>query len=134
MAEIGKPGLDHLKSAGSHKGAPSAQGPRQDHGKIHHVRLLCLSRLALVLRILTGLDTVLFHDLMALLHDLFFRATLTIAYDGDVFIAPSRCGVLPVGAPALAAIVVTFPIGNFAPKAKNYSVPRAMDAIYHRDG
>lgn len=96
--------------------------------------LLSLSLLALGLGIVTGLGAVIFRDLIGILHNLFFNGTLEVAYDANVFTAPSRWGPLVILAPVVGAIIVTFLVSNFAPEAKGHGVPEVMDAIYYKEG
>lgn len=96
--------------------------------------LLSLSLLALGLGIVTGLGAVIFRDLIGVLHNLFFNGTLAVAYDANVFTAPSRWGPLVILAPVVGAIIVTFLVSNFAPEAKGHGVPEVMDAIYYKEG
>ncbi|PDQ18561.1 chloride channel protein [Mesorhizobium sanjuanii] len=96
--------------------------------------LLTLSLLALGLGIVTGLGAVVFRDLIGLLHNLFFNGTFAIAYDANVFTAPSRWGPFIILAPVVGAVIVTFLVSNFAPEAKGHGVPEVMDAIYYKEG
>ncbi|ANN58747.1 chloride channel protein [Mesorhizobium loti NZP2037] len=96
--------------------------------------LLSLSLLALGLGIVTGLGAVIFRDLIGVLHNLFFNGTLAVAYDANVFTAPSRWGPFVILAPVVGAIIVTFLVSNFAPEAKGHGVPEVMDAIYYKEG
>lgn len=100
----------------------------------HRLSLLSLSLLALGLGIVTGLGAVIFRDLIGVLHNLFFNGTLAVAYDANVFTAPSRWGPLVILAPVVGAIIVTFLVSNFAPEAKGHGVPEVMDAIYYKEG
>lgn len=100
----------------------------------HRLSLLILSLLALGLGIVTGLGAVVFRDLIGLLHNLFFNGTFAVAYDANVFTAPSRWGPFVILAPVVGAVIVTFLVVNFAPEAKGHGVPEVMDAIYYKEG
>ncbi|MBZ9799396.1 chloride channel protein [Mesorhizobium sp. ES1-4] len=100
----------------------------------HRLSLLVLTLLALGLGVVTGLGAVLFRDLIGLLHNIFFNGTFAVAYDANVFTAPSRWGAFIILAPVIGAILVTFLVSNFAPEAKGHGVPEVMDAIYYREG
>jgi CIC family chloride channel protein len=82
----------------------------------------------------TGFGAVIFRDLIGLLHNLFFNGSFVIAYDANVFTAPSRWGAAVILAPVIGAIIVTFLVNNFAPEAKGHGVPEVMDAIYYKEG
>nr|WP_234913852.1 chloride channel protein [Rhizobium rhizogenes] len=134
MAESETSGVKHETSPGTTENDVAAQHVAQDHDQSFRLSVLYLSALALVLGIVTGVGAVLFRDLIGLLHNLFFNGTFTIAYDANVFTAPSRWGVFIIAAPVVGAVVVTFLVSNFAPEAKGHGVPEVMDAIYHREG
>ncbi|CDX11843.1 Cl-channel voltage-gated family protein [Mesorhizobium plurifarium] len=106
--------------------------PTDDESR--RLSLLTLSLLALGLGIVTGLGAVLFRDLIGLLHNLFFNGAFVVAYDANVFTAPSRWGPFVILAPVIGAVVVTFLVSNFAPEAKGHGVPEVMDAIYYKEG
>ncbi|NLS19077.1 chloride channel protein [Rhizobium sp. P40RR-XXII] len=137
MVEAENPDLDYGKAVQPTDNAlirrVSKNGERE-HSEDLPLSLLLLSALALGLGIVTGLGAVLFRDLIALLHNLFFNGTLSIVYDANVFTAPSRWGVFVIGAPVVGGIVVTFLVSNFAPEAKGHGVPEVMNAIYHHEG
>lgn len=114
--------------------ASSAAETLPDGEESHRLRLLTLSLLALGLGIVTGLGAVVFRDLIGLLHNLFFNGTLAVAYDANVFTAPSRWGPFVILAPVVGAVIVTFLVVNFAPEAKGHGVPEVMDAIYYKEG
>ncbi|MBZ9872296.1 chloride channel protein [Mesorhizobium sp. BR1-1-9] len=122
----------------SDDGKPSAQdashrGAMEDE-ESHRLSLLVLTVLALGLGVVTGFGAVLFRDLIGLLHNLFFNGTFAVAYDANVFTAPSRWGGFIILAPVIGAVLVTFLVNNFAPEAKGHGVPEVMDAIYYREG
>ncbi|OJY05071.1 MAG: chloride channel protein [Rhizobiales bacterium 63-22] len=96
--------------------------------------LLSLSLLALGLGIVTGLGAVIFRDLIGLLHNIFFNGTFVVAYDANIFTAPSRWGLFVILVPVVGAVIVTFLVSNFAPEAKGHGVPEVMDAIYYKEG
>jgi CIC family chloride channel protein len=93
-----------------------------------------MTLLALFLGIVTGIGAVLFRDLINLLHNLFFAGRLALAYDANVFTAPSRWGPYIILAPVVGGVIVTFLVSNFAPEAKGHGVPEVMDAIYYKEG
>lgn len=117
--------------------SPAVEGSTSDMAgdeQSRRLSLLSLSLLALGLGIVTGLGAVIFRDLIGVLHNLFFNGTLAVAYDANVFTAPSRWGPLVILAPVVGAIIVTFLVSNFAPEAKGHGVPEVMDAIYYKEG
>jgi len=112
----------------------SADVPESGIRKERRLNLLNLTLLALGLGIFTGFGAVLFRDLIALLHNLFFNGVVSLAYDANVFTAPSRWGPLVILAPVVGGIIVTWLVNNFAPEAKGHGVPEVMDAIYYKEG
>jgi len=137
MADAENSNLDYAKA---HEPTEHALAQRvsnkaaPEHDEDLRLSLLLLSALALGLGVVTGLGAVLFRDLIALLHNLFFNGTVSIAYDANVFTSPSRWGVFIIGAPVVGGIIVTFLVSNFAPEAKGHGVPEVMNAIYHHEG
>ncbi len=137
MVETQNSDLDHGKAL-----PPTEKDPREytskngapEHDEDLRLSLLLLSALALGLGIVTGVGAVLFRDLIGLLHNLFFNGTVSLAYDANLFTAPSRWGVFIIAAPVIGGIIVTFLVSNFAPEAKGHGVPEVMNAIYHHEG
>ncbi len=137
MVETQNSDLDHGKALpptekDSREYIPKNGAP--EHDEDLRLSLLLLSALALGLGIVTGLGAVLFRDLIGLLHNLFFNGTVSLAYDANLFTAPSRWGVFIIAAPVVGGIIVTFLVSNFAPEAKGHGVPEVMNAIYHHEG
>jgi CIC family chloride channel protein len=96
--------------------------------------LVGLSVLAVAVGVVTGFGAVFFRGLIALIHNLLFLGTFSLAYDANVHTAPSPWGAFIILVPLLGGLVVTFLVTTFAPEAKGHGVPEVMDAIYYREG
>jgi CIC family chloride channel protein len=132
-ARTSNPGIPAVK-VGASPAVEALPSDMDGDEQSRRLSLLSLSLLALGLGIVTGLGAVIFRDLIGILHNLFFNGTLEVAYDANVFTAPSRWGPLVILAPVVGAIIVTFLVSNFAPEAKGHGVPEVMDAIYYKEG
>ena len=93
---------------------------------------LCL--LALVVGIVTGLGSVVFRDLIGLIHNIFFTGTFAVHYDANQFTPPSPWGLWTILVPVIGGIIVTFLVTNFAPEARGHGVPEVIDAIFYKSG
>ncbi|MGY4325672.1 H+/Cl- antiporter ClcA [Bradyrhizobium sp. LB7.2] len=98
------------------------------------VSLLVLCALALMIGVLTGSGAVAFRVLIALVHNLFFRGTLSVAYDANISEGPSPLGDFILLAPVIGGLVVVFLVRRFAPEAKGHGVPEVMDSIFYKRG
>ncbi|MGY4408783.1 H+/Cl- antiporter ClcA [Bradyrhizobium sp. LB7.1] len=99
------------------------------------VSLLVLCALALMIGVLTGSGAVAFRVLIALVHNLFFRGTLSVAYDANISEGPSPLGDFILLAPVIGGLVVVFLVRRFAPEAKKgHGVPEVMDSIFYKRG
>jgi CIC family chloride channel protein len=102
--------------------------------KSRRVRLTVLCLLAVAVGIVTGFGAILFRDLIGLIHNLFFAAKFSDAYNANVFDPPDPWGSLIILAPVIGGVGVTFIVMNFAPEAKGHGVPEVIDAIYYKRG
>jgi CIC family chloride channel protein len=93
---------------------------------------LCL--LALVVGIVTGLGSVVFRDLIGLIHNIFFTGTFALRYDANQFTPESPWGLWVILVPVVGGIIVTFLVTNFAPEARGHGVPEVIDAIFYKSG
>jgi CIC family chloride channel protein len=93
---------------------------------------LCL--LALVVGVVTGLGSVVFRDLIGLIHNLFFTGTFALRYDANQFTPQSPWGMWVILVPVIGGIIVTFLVTNFAPEARGHGVPEVIDAIFYKSG
>lgn len=90
--------------------------------------------LAVLVGLITGFGAVLFHALIAFIHNLLFLGKISILSDPNQFTPPSPFGAFVIIVPVLGGLVVTFLVTNFAPEARGHGVPEVMDAIYFREG
>ncbi len=93
---------------------------------------LCL--LALVVGGVTGLGSVVFRDLIGLIHNASFTGTFSIHYDANLFTPPSPLGPWIILVPVIGGVIVTFLVTNFAPEARGHGVPEVIDAIFYKSG
>jgi len=93
---------------------------------------LCL--LALVVGVVTGLGSVVFRDLIGLIHNIFFTGTFALRYDANQFTPESPWGLWVILVPVIGGIIVTFLVTNFAPEARGHGVPEVIDAIFYKSG
>ena len=93
---------------------------------------LCL--LALVVGVVTGLGSVVFRDLIGLIHNIFFTGTFALRYDANQFTPESPWGLWIILVPVIGGIIVTFLVTNFAPEARGHGVPEVIDAIFYKSG
>ena len=114
-----KPDLKHLQSFVSSRRYFSGIG---------------LSLLSIVVGIVAGLGAIVFRDLIALLHNLFFLGRLSLDYNANVYTPESPWGAGVIFVPVLGAIIVAFLVKNFAPEARGHGVPEVMDAIHYNKG
>lgn len=98
------------------------------------IGLARLSMLAVLVGLITGFGAVLFHALIAFIHNLLFLGKISIFSDPNQFTPPSPFGAFVIIVPVLGGIVVTFLVTNYAPEARGHGVPEVMDAIYFREG
>lgn len=94
--------------------------------------LLCI--LALVVGGVTGLGSVVFRDLIGLIHNVFFAGVFSFHYDANLFTPPSPWGMWIILVPVIGGILVTFLVTNFAPEARGHGVPEVIDAIFYKSG
>jgi CIC family chloride channel protein len=98
------------------------------------VNLFIFSLIAIMVGSITGFGAILFRDLIALVHNLFFSGHLSTAYDANIYTAASPWGALVVLAPVIGGMGVVFLVRTFAPEARGHGVPEVMDAIFYNEG
>jgi CIC family chloride channel protein len=98
------------------------------------VGLLAVSFLAFLVGSVTGAGAILFRALIAIIHNLFFNAQLSMDYDANVLETLGPWGPFIILAPIIGGMGVIFLVRNFAPEAKGHGVPEVMYAIYYREG
>lgn len=98
------------------------------------VRLLTLSMLAFFVGCVAGVGAIIFRALIALIHNLFFNADLSLSYDANLLETVGPWGPFIILAPIIGGMGVVFLVRNFAPEAKGHGVPEVMYAIYYREG
>jgi chloride channel protein, CIC family len=90
--------------------------------------------LAMLVGIVAGFGAVLFRDLIALFHNLFFLGAFSFSYDANTYTPASPWGPFIILAPAIGALGVTLLVTLFAPEAKGHGVPEVMDSVYYGKG
>jgi len=108
-------------------GVTSNEGTRQ-------VRLFTLSVFAFFVGCVAGVGAIIFRALIALIHNLFFNAQLSLDYDANLLETLGPWGPFVILAPIIGGMGVVFLVKNFAPEAKGHGVPEVMYAIYYREG
>lgn len=98
------------------------------------VGLLALCGLALITGLVTGVGAVLFHALIALVHNLFYSGTISASYDANLLEPPSPWGWLVLFSPVVGGLIVVWLVQTFAPEAKGHGVPEVMDAVFYKRG
>lgn len=93
-----------------------------------------LALLAVMVGLVAGLGAVVFRDLIALFHNLFFFGEWSFSYDANLHTPVSPWGAAVILVPVGGALIVAFLVKTFAPEAKGHGVPEVMDAIYYRQG
>ena len=102
--------------------------------RIRSIGLLGISILALVVGVITGFGAVFFRALIALIHNIAFLGTFSIAFDANKFTPPGPWGAWIILVPVIGGLIVTFLVVNFAPEARGHGVPEVLDAIYYKEG
>jgi chloride channel protein, CIC family len=92
---------------------------------------LRFSLLAVLTGLAAGVGAILFRDLIALFHNLFFLGTLSLQYDTNVHTPAGPWGVWIIIVPVLGGLLVAFLVKNFAPEAKGHGVPEVIESIYY---
>jgi len=95
---------------------------------------LTFGLVTVVLGVAGGLAAYAFRVLIAVVHNLAFLGTLSVAYDANQHTPASAWGLGVALVPPLGALIVVFLIERFAPEAKGHGVPEVMDAIYYNKG
>ena len=98
-----------------------------------NILLLKLMGLSCFVGFLSGLLGILFHDLIALFHNLFFAGTFSTHYNVQIHTAPSVWGKGIIVVPAMVSLLVVFLIKNFAPEAKGHGIPEVIDSVFFKE-
>jgi CIC family chloride channel protein len=96
--------------------------------------LLSLSLCAIVVGVVTGFGSILFRELIGLIHNAFFLRQISALYDANVYTPTSPWGALVILVPVIGGIGVVFLVETFAPEARGHGVPEVMDAIFYKEG
>lgn len=96
--------------------------------------LVRLSLIAIAIGVVTGLVSILFRLLIALIHNLFFLGTLSLEEHGHQLTPVGAWGPWIILAPVIGGLGVVFLVRTFAPEARGGGVPEVMDAIYYQEG
>ncbi len=114
--------------------SPTPPAATEESAEILPLGLPRLCLLALVVGIVTGLGSVVFRDLIGLIHNIFFTGTFALRYDANQFTPESPWGPWVILVPVIGGIIVTFQVTNFAPEARGHGVPEVIDAIFYKSG
>ncbi|MGA8276624.1 MAG: chloride channel protein [Rhodanobacteraceae bacterium] len=90
--------------------------------------------MAVAVGVVAGLGAVVFRNLIAVFHNLFFFGRVDTVFDTLVHSEPSRWGAAVILVPVVGALIVTFLVKNFAPEAKGHGVPEVIDAVHFKRG
>ncbi|MEJ2747049.1 MAG: chloride channel protein, partial [Anaerolineae bacterium] len=94
-------------------------------------RAVFLDLLALLLGVIVSGTAVLFHALLALVHNLAFLGKWSFSSDISQHTPDSPWGVWLFLVPALVALIVAYLV-KVIPEVKGAGVPDVLDAIYYR--
>lgn len=95
---------------------------------------LRLAVLAVLVGLVSGLGAVIFRDLIALFHNVFFFGHWSFSYNTSLHTAPSSWGAWVILVPVLGAIIVAFLVKTFAPEAKGHGMPEVIEAVHFHKG
>ena len=98
-----------------------------------NILLLKLMGLSCFVGFFSGLLGILFHDLIALFHNLFFAGTFSTHYNVHMHTQPSVWGKGIIIVPAMVSLLVVFLIKNFAPEAKGHGIPEVIDSVFFKE-
>ncbi len=90
--------------------------------------------LGLIVGLGTGAGALLFHDLIALLHNLFLFGKWSLLDDVHQPTPLSPWGPWVILIPALGALLVTFLVQRLAPEAEGAGVSQVMEAVHSNGG
>lgn len=109
-----------------------ARRPPRAAGTEAGLWLLCL--LALCIGVFTGVGSVVFRALIALVYNLSYLGRWSFVLDANVLDPPSPWGNLVFFAPIVGGLIVVLLVRNFAPEARGHGVREVMDSIYYNGG
>ncbi len=124
------PGAAESKVATATRPPPKPAHPEEPP----RLGLLRLCGLALGVGVVGGFGSVVFRDLIGLVHNLLFAGRFALAYDSSRFTPPPPWGAFVILVPVIGGMGVTWLVTTFAPEARGHGVPEVMDAIYYRRG
>lgn len=90
--------------------------------------------LALLVGVFGGFGSILFRNIIAFIHNLFFLGRFSLEFDPDAHMAHSPWGIGVIMVPVAGAVLVTWLTKRLAPEARGHGVPEVMNAIYYRGG
>lgn len=118
--------------------AGEKQGPEIDghrppnNGRRLNQRLIIA--LSVLVGVVAGFGAVLFRDLIAFFHNIFFLGAFSFGYDANAYTPAGPWGPFIILAPAVGAAGVTLLVTLFAPEAKGHGVPEVMDSVHYGKG
>jgi len=98
------------------------------------VGTLNLYILAIIVGVVAGIGAVVFRDLIALFHNVFFLGKFSIHYNSIKHTPASPWGAFIILVPVIGAAIVAYLVKNYAPEAKGHGVPEVMESIYYKKG
>lgn len=87
-----------------------------------------------IVGLLTGGGALLFHYLIALLHNLFFLGVIRFEDNPQLPTPPSTWGPLVILVPVLGALLVTFLVQRLVPEAQGAGVSQVMESVHTQGG
>ncbi len=89
---------------------------------------------AIILGILCGLGTILFRNLVALIHNVAFLGHFSFIYNENFHTLASLWGLGAILIPMVGSIIVIWLLKKFAPGQSGLGVPEILKAIFYQEG
>ena len=90
--------------------------------------------IAVILGILGGLGTILFRNLVALIHNAAFLGHFSFIYNENLHTSVNIWGIGIILVPIIGGAIVIWLINKFAPGQSGLGVPEILNAIFCQDG
>lgn len=98
------------------------------------VHTIAMIALASFIGILSGVGTILFHKLVAFIHNLFFTKHFSFVYFENLHTPAGIWGIGIILVPVLGGLIAIWLIETFASNQRGLSVPEVMYAVFCKDG
>ncbi|GJM07521.1 MAG: hypothetical protein DHS20C10_12550 [marine bacterium B5-7] len=98
------------------------------------LNLVWMSILAMSVGMIGGFGSIIFRDMIGLVHNIFFFGKFSFAYDSNIHTDPSTWGAFIILIPVVGGVIVTWLVKTFAPEAKGHGVPEVMNAVHYQNG